>query len=74
MSEREDWLANTRDNVLAMVDEILRQDRKIAALEQQLNTFQITGSDGCSTCEAGRVTVFKKSEQCTGCIIEKRKP
>jgi len=39
-------------------------------LKKTLNRFKVHGTDGCKTCDTGRVTLFIANEQCTECDPE----
>lgn len=49
-------------------EEIAQLKAQNARLADRLNEFFIAGSDGCSACETGRVTYWKKTMLCYGCL------
>lgn len=39
-------------------------------LSDELKKLKVSGSDGCSDCETGRVTLYTKGTQCLDCQLE----
>lgn len=40
---------------------------KLSEIKARAEAFKVYGTDGCRTCDDGRITLFVKSESCLSC-------
>lgn len=63
--EHEHLLREETIRCIAIADKQIKEARTEA-----ISKFEIMGTDGCRTCEHGRITMFRLSDQCLECEIK----
>lgn len=58
----EEYISTTEHNHL-----ISQLEERLRVAESKLKRFSVYGTDGCSGCETGRVTLFIANKECIQC-------
>lgn len=57
-------------DILLLLDTLKQERERAGRLETTLKKFKVWGTDGCRTCETGRITMFVANERCIQCDPE----